>query len=388
MPYPGEHSARIMDPSEFERFRRQNNKLGQGIHVIFGFKAGGGSEVQAVRFDADKFTVEEAKQWLRDHDFKWILFEPSIKKEEEVGNAMTEPTSRALAVEINPTLGNMQELEGGLLVKGVKLLAAGTWTDSVQKTPCRYTPEKLKEFAANWSDITIWSRHGGGVPRDITEKIGLIRNQRFQEDAVMGDLFYHGATQRSRDTIEMVKRNLANFVSVEMRTRDQWIPGEKVYQADEIIFDGLATVNRGACSVCTIRKNEVGGSDGGKPGETPLEHPEDLEPRGERTDAPLKELTQEKEEESITMADKEKEAENSAAEARFKALEEGFTKQAKAHEDKIATMGKELEQTKAELEKMKKQPVPPATKTETPGKALEAVPEYAVKVDRKTGTVG
>ena len=368
MPFPGEHSARIRDPDQYpeDKVRRQNNKFGRGIDVIFGIRADGKSEVQAIRFDSTLFTVADAKKWLQDHDYHPILFEPATAGKEQAaaeGEMDTELKQRALAVEINPTLGNMQELDGGLLVKGVKLLAAGTWTDSTQKTPCRYTPEKLKEFAQNWTDRSLWSRHGGGMPRDITEKIGDIRNIRYLDEAVMGDPFFHGKTSRSKDTMEMVRHGLAGFVSVEMRTRDRWVPGEKVLEAEEIVFDGVATVNRGACNICTIRSNE----------ETPKETPAGKEPV---------EILLKKESERMDDTDKK------TLEDRFKTLEEGFKKEVDALKADSAAKGKELEQTKAELEKMKKQPVPPATKTETPGKALEAVPEYAVRVDRKTGTVG
>jgi hypothetical protein len=161
----------------------------------------------------------------------------------------------------------------------------------------------------------------------------------------------------------MVRHDLAGFVSVELATRDRWIPTEKLFEADVIRFDGAATVNRGACSKCTLRGNE----------EAPKEIPVEKEP----VESLLK-----KESERMDDTDKK------TLEDRFKTLEEGFKKEVDALKADSAAKGKELEQTKAELEKMKKQPVPPATKTETPGKALEAVPEYAVRVDRKTGTVG
>jgi len=32
---------------------------------------------QSVRFDANKFTPDEAKQWLKDHDIDYIEFEPA-----------------------------------------------------------------------------------------------------------------------------------------------------------------------------------------------------------------------------------------------------------------------------------------------------------------------
>ncbi len=75
MPFPNEHSARLVDPDKFDKFRRVNDELGKNVDVIFGIQESNGSEIQAIRFDKDKFTPEEARVWLKDHDFKPIMFE-------------------------------------------------------------------------------------------------------------------------------------------------------------------------------------------------------------------------------------------------------------------------------------------------------------------------
>jgi hypothetical protein len=80
--YPNEHAARINDPDKYEKFRRENNKFGEGIDVIWGITKDGKTEVQAIRFDAKKFTVEAAKKWLKDYDFSPIEFVPASKKSE------------------------------------------------------------------------------------------------------------------------------------------------------------------------------------------------------------------------------------------------------------------------------------------------------------------
>lgn len=82
MPFPNEHAARIVDPNKFERFRRSNDELGSGVDVIFGIPESGGSEIQAIRFDRKKFTPAEARAWLKEHDFKAILFEEAETKRE------------------------------------------------------------------------------------------------------------------------------------------------------------------------------------------------------------------------------------------------------------------------------------------------------------------
>ena len=81
MPYPSEHSARLKDPKQYDEFRRSNDKFGKGIHAIFGIKIKPKrvSELQAIRFDKNKFTVAEAKKWLKDHKHTCIRFEPAKK---------------------------------------------------------------------------------------------------------------------------------------------------------------------------------------------------------------------------------------------------------------------------------------------------------------------
>jgi len=78
-PYPNEHAARITDPDQYQGFRRMNDELGDGIDIILGVKDGE-SEIQAIRFDAEKFTADEARQWLEDNGYEPILFEPATEE--------------------------------------------------------------------------------------------------------------------------------------------------------------------------------------------------------------------------------------------------------------------------------------------------------------------
>lgn len=83
-PYPNEHAARINDPRKYKKFRRENDKFGAGIHAIWGIAAGGKAELQAIRFDSSKFSVEQAHAWLKKHDYKPILFEPAKEKSADI----------------------------------------------------------------------------------------------------------------------------------------------------------------------------------------------------------------------------------------------------------------------------------------------------------------
>jgi hypothetical protein len=81
MPYPNQHAGRVADPDQFSTCRTK--KLGGGISLIICKKKGSNEwKNQAYRFDKRKFTVDQAKKWLKDHDVKTILFEPAEAKKE------------------------------------------------------------------------------------------------------------------------------------------------------------------------------------------------------------------------------------------------------------------------------------------------------------------
>lgn len=90
-PFPNEHAARQEDPSKYKRFKRQNDKFGAGINVIWGITADGKVEIQSIRFSADKFTVEEARTWLKEHNYKTDI-EPATGKMMDSTN--TEPVNQ------------------------------------------------------------------------------------------------------------------------------------------------------------------------------------------------------------------------------------------------------------------------------------------------------
>ncbi len=233
--------------SEGARIREHRNKYGPGITPVYNQDG----QVLEIRFS--ELSEPDAMSWLELHGYHGFTLEGDESHPE------TREGKRYLAVELTPS-NDIQDLDGGLLVPGVMLIAPGTWTDSTSKTPCRYTAEVLERYAANWIDKSYWSRHGGGVPRDITDRIADLQNIRFDKGLV-ADIFLHGATSKSKDAISLLKAAAAGKVpwpysSVEMKTRDRWIVSEKVYEAQEIVFGGAAMVNQGACRVCKIRNNE------------------------------------------------------------------------------------------------------------------------------------
>jgi hypothetical protein len=356
-----------------ETVRRHSNKYGPGITPRY-LTSG---EVGDIEFDTSLFTESQATEWLTSHDYSHYTL--------SAGEDNDQPTDenkhhRFLAIELTPT-SDIQDMDGGLLVPGVKLLAPGTWTDSTQKTPCRYTSDVLQRFAGNWTDMSYWSRHIGGTPRDITDRIADIRNIRYQ-DGVIADLFFHGATTKSQDSISLLKAASAGKVpwpysSVEMMTRDKWIISEKLYEAQEVLFDGAAMVNQGACRVCKIRNNEWIQVD-----------PQDEAIQRKEAEPPAPELEIIKDD---TMDNKE-------LEAKVETLTKELADLKKAPEPVKAEIPKELTESIStvtatvadalkRLEKLEKAPADPKTSGTSDSREL-AAPEYYVPVDRKAGTVG
>lgn len=110
-PYPNEHAARIADPDRFDDFRRDNDAGGSGVDYIYGLLAAGGSELQSIRFDKDKFSAAEARAWLSENDFNAIKFEeatgeriveeaPEVAIEEPVEAPEVEEQDRKAAPEV------------------------------------------------------------------------------------------------------------------------------------------------------------------------------------------------------------------------------------------------------------------------------------------------
>ena len=114
MPYPSEHSARIKEPHQFEKFARKN--IAPGIDIILGIK-GGKAEAQAYRFKKAKFTPAEAKAWLKSHDVTPMSFEKAkdratteyVSTEGAQSNLQSEQTSGPSQTQADPMGKGMQQ---------------------------------------------------------------------------------------------------------------------------------------------------------------------------------------------------------------------------------------------------------------------------------------
>lgn len=79
-PYPNEHAARVADPGQFKANSFRRKSITSGVSVIVAKRTSGGPMVvQSYRFDARKFTAQEARKWLRDHKITARLEEATGK---------------------------------------------------------------------------------------------------------------------------------------------------------------------------------------------------------------------------------------------------------------------------------------------------------------------
>lgn len=84
MPYENEHAFRVNDPGKYKYFRRENDAFGDGISVIWGITEDKEVEIQAIRFDKEKWTIDEARKWMENHKIKAIEIEPAEEQEIQV----------------------------------------------------------------------------------------------------------------------------------------------------------------------------------------------------------------------------------------------------------------------------------------------------------------
>ena len=78
MPYADEHSCRLVSPSEFQEFRRQNNWKqidGKRVDAIFGLRDGK-TELQAIRYPKSEWSKADARSHCSSQES--ILFEPAV----------------------------------------------------------------------------------------------------------------------------------------------------------------------------------------------------------------------------------------------------------------------------------------------------------------------
>jgi len=123
MPLPHEHSARLKDPSRYVRFRRENDAFGSGIDAIWGITKDGRAELQAIRFDAEKFTADEAKAWLKKHGHTPIRFEEAAgRRRQAAGEKELDPAVCSPPPVVSPEFLLIEAADGNDASGGFKVI--------------------------------------------------------------------------------------------------------------------------------------------------------------------------------------------------------------------------------------------------------------------------
>ena len=149
-------------------------------------------------------------------------------------------------------LSSYEEKDGGLLIHDVIIMAAGAWTD-MHGIDTVFTEEVLQRCASQWADNAVWTRHSGGTPRSVTEKIGAVLDPYYSHEtkAVMGNIYLHCQTDASRSCASLVQmpREAGGIKDVSAETVVDIQPDGMVV---DVSFTGLALVEDGACEVCKL----------------------------------------------------------------------------------------------------------------------------------------
>lgn len=111
MPYPNEISARINEPTKYKKFRRENGKFGDGIDVIWGITEDGKTEVQAIRFNAGKYSVKQVREWIKKHNYSAISIEDAKKMSENLADIYTDDYDEVKEIEILNTFPNTKGID-------------------------------------------------------------------------------------------------------------------------------------------------------------------------------------------------------------------------------------------------------------------------------------
>lgn len=142
--------------------------------------------------------------------------------------------------------------DGGLIVRGVIIMAAGEWTD-MHGIKTIFSPEVLQACALQWADNAVWTRHAGGAPRSVTDKVGAVINPAYSptENAVIGDIYLHNQTDASKACSALVQmaREAGGIKDVSAETI---VDLDRDGTVLDVVFTGLALVEDGACETCRL----------------------------------------------------------------------------------------------------------------------------------------
>jgi HK97 family phage major capsid protein/HK97 family phage prohead protease len=249
-PFPNEHAARLVDPDKFVSFRRDNGAGGTGIDFIYGILADGGTELQAIRFDKNRFTPAQAREWLSEHDFAPIMFEEATGErdmaEEDIETRATVKveieidTSDAPAVEEQPEV-SVEDVEAAVeiadaldrkdlteIIHRSNLMEAEIVDEqartaliivSTENPVGRSFGDEILDHSAGSIDLGFFA--SGRAPllldHDPTKQIGVVESVSLGEDRKLRSKVRFGRSALAQEVFQDVLDGIRSNVSVGYR---------------------------------------------------------------------------------------------------------------------------------------------------------------------------
>ena len=292
LPFPNFHSARQIEPDEFEPggmgkdVQFKTITVADGITAIVGklIKPPEGSDkesthIQTYRFDKDKFTAEEAKAWLKKHNLKVGKFEKAVdtKNESVILNEagdddMPEEDVTEEQTEINRTILN-EDIQTGLFLEEISdasgkkqykgKVKVAQKADTRNKNG-RIYPEKVLTEAViglkkklKSGPVPIYSGHktqDGKNRSDLNEIVGLIHDVNFhpEDKTVSLDDITFVETQAGKDVIALAEAKMPFQVSQRGDGKSHLVKGDNGIVSevvDSLSIDGWDVLRSGKASV-------------------------------------------------------------------------------------------------------------------------------------------
>lgn len=183
MPYPNEHAFRMIAPVNFEGGEYARKEIAPGVSIVLGIRKGSKkTETQAYRFDAKKFTFEQAKKWMKDNKKTgYIRAEKATGEEKPVkANAV----SGGMTDKMNQAREALQSAFPNTLVY-VQDMTDGCIYFNGEPRP---SPMNTEYFSENFS-IDYSLDKDGGVVLDVTTLEKVKRMEEYVSDNTPSKLF-------------------------------------------------------------------------------------------------------------------------------------------------------------------------------------------------------
>lgn len=205
MPYPNYHAARVKSPEAFARIAILKT-LPNGILVKGGplkSNPSGGTTAQTYWFPKGRFSVEQARSWLKSHNITPILFEPAT------GAAASAILSEAHDAE---PIGDaiMQDGEDPVQRFRKDMISEGIYIHPVHKWKLNVTKERIfqwlatyKRMRANGIDVEIPLDHS----KKAENNLGYVVDAYIDTNPDGKYTLYGVHEVRGQDAIDIIKRN-------------------------------------------------------------------------------------------------------------------------------------------------------------------------------------